>query len=75
MNFLCRLSSVARRPLISFSQEMLDQSLPNLVCNICRVGRKEHVNFMIPIPWENFYGAKSVKMIYLLQNLLFYSWT
>ena len=30
-------------PLIYSSQELLDQSLPNLVCSICRVRRQEIV--------------------------------
>ena len=39
---------VVRRPLTS--QKLLGQSLPNLVCSICRVRRQEIVNFMTPHP-------------------------
>ena len=40
--------SVVLLPFISSSQELLDQSLPNLVCSICRVRRQETVDFMTP---------------------------
>ena len=39
-------------PLISSSQELFGQSLPNLVCSICRVRRQEISNFMTPTPRE-----------------------
>ena len=40
-------SSVVRRPLTFFSQELLGQSLSNLVCSICRVTRQEVVNYIV----------------------------
>ena len=50
-----------RRPLTFSSQELPGQSLPNLVCSICRVRRQEIVNFMTPTPRGDNFGMKSVK--------------
>ena len=56
------------------SQELLAQSLPNLVCSICRVRTQEIiVNFVTSTPRGGHFGVKSVKLMYFLKNLLFYS--
>ena len=39
------LASIVRHGLTSSSQEILGQSVPNLVCSIGRVRRQETVNF------------------------------
>ena len=44
----CRVVHVMCCPLTFTSQELLGQSLPNLVCSICRVRRQEIVSFMTP---------------------------
>ena len=41
-------------------------SLPNLVCSICRVTRKE----MIPIPMGDDFGVKCEKLMFSLKILL-----
>ena len=43
-----RALCVLHRPLTFSSQELLGQSLPNLVRSICRVRRQEIVKFMTP---------------------------
>ena len=39
---------VGRRPLTSYSQKLQSQSQTNLACRICRVRRREIVNFIPP---------------------------
>ena len=67
-------SRVVRRPLTSSSQELLSQSLPNLVCSICRLRRQEIVNFMTPGAGALALGccqiSQIVKMHYFFKNLL-----
>ena len=43
-------SIVVHRASTSSSQELLGQSLSNLVCSICRAWRQEIVHFMTPLP-------------------------
>ena len=54
----CHSLSVVCRVLTSSSQELVDRSLPNLLCSVCRVRRQEIVNFMTPHTRDNF-GVKS----------------
>ena len=68
-----RHPSSVRRALTSSSQELLGQSLPNLVCSIRRVRRQGIVNFMIPIPMGCNFGIKSVKLMYFSKSLLLFS--
>ena len=56
------------RVITSSSQELLHQSLPNLVFSICRVRRWDNSNFLTPNLW-----VKSVKLMYFPKNLLLYS--
>ena len=57
-------SCVARHTLASF-QELMGQSLPNLVCSIIRIRRKEIVNFMPPPALSgDTFGGKGVKLMY-----------
>ena len=63
-------SSIVHCALTSSSQELLGQSLPNLVCSICRVRRQEIVNFMTPTQRGGSFGVKSVKLMYFSKNLL-----
>ena len=67
-----RAVCVVRRPLTS-SEELLGQSLPNLVCGICRVRRQEILNFITSTPRGGNFGVKSVKLMYFFKNLLLYS--
>ena len=69
-------SSVVRRALTFSSQELLSQSLKNLVCSICRVRRQEIANFMTPPTQRGCkFGVKSVKSMYFFKNRLLYSRT
>ena len=52
--------------LTSSSQELLGQSLPNLVCSICRMKRQEIVNFTNP-RGGNF-GVKIEKLMYFFKK-------
>ena len=54
-----------RRPLTSSSQELLGQSLPNLVCSICRVRRQEIVNFN---DRQDKFGLKCVQLTYFFKK-------
>ena len=63
-------SSVVRRALTFSSQELLSQSLKNLVCSICRVRRQEIANFMTPIQKRGNFGVKSGNLMHLVENLL-----
>ena len=67
-----RPSCVVRRLLTSYSQELLGQSKPYLVCSICRVRKQEIVNVMTPIQRGGNFGVKSVKLLYFFKNLLLY---
>ena len=58
------LASIVRHGLTSSSQEILGQSVPNLVCSIGRVRRQETVNFT---PRGGYLGVKSVKLMYILK--------
>ena len=64
---------VVFRVITSSSQELLHQSLPNLVFSICRVRRWDISNFLTPTPREENFGVKSVKLMYFPKNLLLYS--
>ena len=59
-----------RRPLTSSSQELLGQSLPNLVFGICRVRRQEILISLTPHKGEEI-GAKRVKYIFSLKIFFF----
>ena len=71
----CCPSSVICRALTSSSQELIDQSYPNLVCSICRGRRKEIFNFKTPPPppRRGNFGVKCVKLMYFFKSLLLYS--
>ena len=65
-------SVVVRCALTSSSQELQDQSLPNLVCFICSVRRQENVNFMTSHhKLEGNVRAKSVKLMYFFKKIVF----
>ena len=66
-------STIVSYLLTSSSQELLGQTLPNLVCTIFRVRRQEIVNFMNPTPRGIHFGVKKCKIDVFLKNLL-YSW-
>ena len=67
-------SCVVRHTLASF-QELMGQSLPNLVCSIIRIRRKEIVNFTPPPALSgDTFGEKGVKLMYFSKkNLTLYS--
>ena len=51
------------------SQELLGQSLLDLMCSICRVRGQEMVNIMTPLPppeGEEILGVKRVQLLYFL---------
>ena len=55
-------------------QELLGQSLPNLVCSIFMVKKnQEIVNFMTPTLMGDNFKENFLKLMYFLKNLL-YSW-
>ena len=63
-------SAVRRASLTSSLQKLLGQSLPNLVCSICRVRRQEIVNFMTPTHPKGrlFWGKKCKIDVYLKKS-------
>ena len=56
------IAMVGLRRVLRFSQELHCQSLPNLVCSICRVRRQVIVDFINPSPRGDNFGAKSFKL-------------
>ena len=65
-------SSVVRHPLfISFSQELMDQFRPMLVCTICTVRRQEIVNLMAPHIDQTHWGYSNDDQGRVYKNCIF----
>ena len=69
-SFYCygSVSIVVHRFLIS-SQELLGQSLPNLVCSICMLRRCEILYLVTPTPRGDNFRVKKVKLMGFLAHL------
>ena len=68
------LASVdVRRAFTYSSQELLGQSLPNLMCSICRIRRQKILLFPTPTQRGGNFEVKNVKLMYFLKDILLYS--